>query len=68
VVAEQVLVFDAAVAAAEDQHLDELVDDDPVGDAPSVAAQWMGVAWLRQQGGELVPQGLEDAGWQGRHR
>jgi hypothetical protein len=49
-------VLDAAVAAAKDQHLDELVEDDLVGDAPSVAAQRVGVvASLGEQGGELVP-------------
>jgi hypothetical protein len=35
------VVGDAAVAAAEDQHLDELVEHDPVGDARAVAAEWM---------------------------
>jgi hypothetical protein len=60
-------VFDAAVAAAEDQDLDELVEDDAVGDAGSVAAQGVGVVVWGQQGGELVPQGLDDAGWQGGH-
>jgi hypothetical protein len=33
------LVGDAAVAAAEDQDLNELVEDDPVGDAAAVAAE-----------------------------
>jgi hypothetical protein len=37
------VVGDAAVAAAEDQDLDALVKDDPVGDARAVAAQQMGV-------------------------
>jgi hypothetical protein len=32
------LVGDAPVATAEDQDLDELVEDDPVGDAAAVAA------------------------------
>jgi hypothetical protein len=35
------VVGDAAVAAAEHQHLDELVEDDPVRDAPAVTAQRM---------------------------
>jgi len=55
------VVGDAAVAAAEDQDLDELVEDDPVGDASTVAAQRMGVISVRQ-GGELVPEGFKD-GW-----
>jgi hypothetical protein len=50
------LVGDAAVAAAEDQDLDELVQDDPVRDASAVAAQRMGVISVRQQGGDLDPQ------------
>jgi hypothetical protein len=33
------VVGGAAVAAAEHQDLDELVEDDPVGDAAAVAAQ-----------------------------
>jgi hypothetical protein len=33
------VVGDAAVAAAEPQDLDELVDDDPVEDARAVAAE-----------------------------
>ena len=60
-------VGDPAVAAAKDQHLDEPVEHDAVGDARAVAAQRVGVVVWGQQGGELVPQGVEDAGWQGRH-
>jgi hypothetical protein len=37
------------------QDLDELVEHDAVGDAPSVAAQRVGVVAVREQGGELVP-------------
>jgi hypothetical protein len=54
------VVGDAAVAAAEDQDLDELVGDDPVGDASAVAAQRVGVISVGQQGGEVVPEGFED--------
>jgi hypothetical protein len=60
-------VFDAAVAAAKDQDLDEPVEDDAVGYAGAVAAQRVGVVAVREQGGDLVPQGFQDAGWQGSH-
>jgi hypothetical protein len=59
------MVGDAAVAAAEAQDLDVLVKDDPVGDARAVV-QRMGVVSVRQQGGELVPEGFEDRWRQGR--
>jgi hypothetical protein len=52
------LVGDLAVATAEHQHLDELVEDDPVGHASPVAAQGVvGVvgAAVGQQCTELVP-------------
>jgi hypothetical protein len=52
------LVGDATVAAAKHQDLDELVEDDPVGDARAVAAQRMGVLAGGQQGGELDSQRL----------
>jgi hypothetical protein len=45
----------------EDEDLDQLVEDDSVGDARSVAAE--GVAGLagRQEGGELDPERLDEA-------
>jgi hypothetical protein len=61
------LVGDAAVAAAEHQDLDELVEDDPVGDARVVAAQRVVDLAVGQQGGDLDPQRLQDRRWQGRH-
>jgi hypothetical protein len=60
-------VGDTLVAAAEDQDAQELVKDDPVGDAPTVAAKRVGVDPIRQQGGELVPEGFDDAGRQDGH-
>jgi hypothetical protein len=57
----------APVAAAEHQHLDELVEDDAVGDAGAVAAKGMGVVAGGQQRGILDPEGLQDGRWQGRH-
>jgi hypothetical protein len=61
------VVGDAAVAAAEHQGLDELVEDDPVGDARAVAAEWVGVLAGGQQRSDLDPQGFQDGRWQGRH-
>jgi hypothetical protein len=61
------VVGDAAVAAAEHQDLDQLVEHDPVSDAGPVAAQWMGVLLGGQQRGHLDPKGFEDGRWQGRH-
>jgi hypothetical protein len=61
------VVGDAAVAAPEHQHLDELVEDHAVGDAGAVAAQWVGVLVGGQQGGDLDPEGFQDRRWQGRH-
>jgi hypothetical protein len=54
------LVGDAAVAAAEHQHLDQLVEHDPVSDAGAVAAQGMGVGAGGQQGSDLDPQRFQD--------
>jgi hypothetical protein len=66
VVAEQV-VSAIGGAAPERQNLDELVDDDAVGDAPSVTAQRIVVLAGGQQGGDLDPQGFQRGRWQGRH-
>jgi hypothetical protein len=52
-------VFDAAVATAEDQDLDEFVEDQAVGDGPSGAAERVGVGALWQEGGELGPEGFD---------
>jgi len=61
------VVGDPAVAAAEHQDLDELVKDDPVGDAGAVAAEGMGVGAGGQQRRHLDPERFEDGRWQGRH-
>jgi hypothetical protein len=55
------------VAAAEHQDLDELVEDDPVGDAAAVAAQRVVDVAAGQQAGELDPQRFQDRRWQRRH-
>jgi hypothetical protein len=54
-------VGDALVGAAEPQHLQQLVEHDPVRDPPAVAAPWVGGdvdLTGGQQRGELVPQRL----------
>jgi hypothetical protein len=52
-------VGDRLVRTAEAQQLQQLVEDDPVADAPAVAAEWMVRVELRplgKQDSELVPQ------------
>ena len=49
-------VGDAAVAAAEHQDLDELVEHDAVSDAGAVAAEWVVDLAGGEQGGDLDPQ------------
>jgi hypothetical protein len=56
------VIGDAAVAAAKHQDLDELVEDDAVREALAVAAKGMVDLAGRQQRGELVPEGFQDAG------
>jgi hypothetical protein len=61
---------DALVAGAVDQRGDDVVEDDAIRDAPAVAPQRVGgrAGGARgQQGGELVPHGLQQAYWQGGH-
>jgi hypothetical protein len=60
-------VGDPPVAAAEHQHLDQLVEDDPVGDARAVAAERMVDPTSGEECGDLDPQGFQDRRWQGRH-
>ncbi len=67
VAAEQVASAMRSGGAAEDKHLDELVEDDAAGDAWPVPAQRVGICVRRQQCGELVPDGLDDACWKRRH-
>ena len=53
-------VGDAGGGAAEDQHLPQLVEDDAIGNARAMAAERMGCLAGGQQGGDLVPDGLDD--------
>ena len=54
------VVGDPPVRTAEDEHLDELVEDDAISHARAVAAERMGVGRGREQGGKLVPDGFDD--------
>jgi len=49
------MVGDALVGAAEHHDLEQLVEDEPVGDAGTVAAQRMRVVVFRKHRGDLVP-------------
>jgi hypothetical protein len=60
-------VGDAPVATAEHQHLDELVEDDPIGDARAVAAERMVDPTSGEECGDLDPEGFQVGRWQGRH-
>jgi hypothetical protein len=62
------VVGDAAITAAKDQDLDELVEDDAVGDALAVAAEQVVDLAGWQQRGDLVSEGFLDAGWDRRHQ
>jgi hypothetical protein len=60
-------VGDPLVAGAEDQRLDELVEDHDVVDAGSVTAQRVLIDTRGQEGEELLAQRVKDARWNGRH-
>ena len=53
-------VGDAVVGTAEDQHLDQFVQDDAVGDPETIPAEGMGHLVRRQQRVELFPDRLDD--------
>jgi hypothetical protein len=61
------VIGDAPVAAAEHQHLDELVEHQSVGDAGPVAAERVVDLAGGQQRRDLDPQRFQDGRWQGRH-
>jgi len=60
-------VGDPVVGAAEDEHLHQLLEDDPLGDARAVASQRMVGAALGQQIFELLPDGLDEVRFEGGH-
>jgi len=55
------------VGAAEDQDLDQLLENYPVGDARAVAAQRVVGAMLGKEGLKLSPDGLEKVRWECGH-
>lgn len=60
-------VGEPLVAAAEDQGLDELVEDHRIGDPGTVTAQRMGHLPRGQQRQKLLAQRIDEAGWDRRH-
>src|SRR5215207_1828544 len=61
------LVGDPFVGAAEHKDLDQFLEDNPAGDAPPVAAEWMIGLSLGQESLELHPDGLDDVWLNGGH-
>ena len=60
-------VGDPLVGAAEHQHLHQLLEDHPVGDAGAVATQRVAHVPFGEQGGKLLPDGLDEVRWDGGH-
>src|SRR5215218_7053802 len=58
---------DSAISATEHQDLNELLEDHPVGDARLVAAQRVMDHSVREQGQELLEDGLDDVWWKCGH-
>ncbi len=54
------LIGSPPVGAAEDEHLDQLVEDHPIRNPGAVALERMGVQRGWQQDAELVPDGVDD--------
>jgi len=60
-------VGDLLVGATEHQNLHQLLEDDPVGDTGTVAAQRVARLPLWEQGSELLEDRLDDVWWDGGH-
>lgn len=56
-------VADFLIGSAQDEDLDEFIEDDPVADPWLVAAQRVGAWRLGDQCLELAPEGLDDGRW-----
>jgi hypothetical protein len=54
------LIGDPRVGTAEDEDLDQLVEDDPIGDARSVTDQGMPRPPIGKKRRELLPDGLDE--------
>jgi hypothetical protein len=62
------LIGDPAVGAAENQDLNQLIEDYLIGDSQAVTAQRVGVHFsFGQQGCELFPNGSDDVWWECGH-
>ncbi len=55
------------VGAAEHKDLNQLLEDDPVGDTSPVATERMVSFVLGQQGFKLLEDGLDDVRWERGH-
>jgi len=55
------------VGAAEDEHLHQLLEDDPLGDARTVAPERMVDAALGKEGLKLLPDGLDEVRFECGH-
>jgi len=55
------------IGAAEDQHLNQLLEDDPLGDARTVASERMVGAVLGKEGRKLLPDGLDEVRFECGH-
>ena len=61
------LVGDPPVGAAENQNLNQLLEDHPVGYTRAVTAQGVGHLSFGQEGYELFEDGLDDVRWECGH-
>ena len=60
-------IGDPFVGAPKHQDLDQFLEDNPVGDAPPVATEWMVGLVFGQEGTELLEDGLDDVWLDGGH-
>jgi hypothetical protein len=60
-------IGDPPVGTSEHQDLDQLLEDDPLWDAPPVASERMVGLVLGQEGTELLPDGLDEVRFECGH-
>ncbi len=58
----------AVVGTAEHQDLDQLLEDEPVGDARAVASERVVSVVVGKEGLELLPDRLDNIWWESGHR
>src|SRR5829696_7294251 len=61
------LIGDPVVCAAKDQHLHQLLEDDPLWDARTVASERVVGAMLGKEGRKLLPDGLDEVRFECGH-